>query len=106
MGGLTCKRAEAMIDDLLDDLLPEPERETLVAHLEECESCQSYRDAARFTLDMLGSQPLASPTPRSLDRMWSNLESKLDDHTTKPVVPLEGNGWSRRRLIAVGRRPK
>ena len=78
MGELSCKRAELMIEELLEDRLDEPDRTALDDHLLRCESCQGYRNAAMIALDVLGDQPLVSPSERALDRIWRDLDRRLD----------------------------
>lgn len=78
MGERSCKRAEMMIEELLDDRLDEPGRKALDEHLQRCETCQGYREAAVYALNALGAQPLPSPTDQALDRMWQKLDRRLD----------------------------
>jgi hypothetical protein len=78
MGELSCKKAELMIEELLDDRLDEPGRAALDDHLLGCGSCQGYRRAAVFTRDALASRPLLSPSPQVVDRMWLGLERRLE----------------------------
>lgn len=99
MGELSCKRAEVMIEDLLDDLLDEPERAIIDVHLLRCPDCQSFRQAAVFTRSALGSQPLAEPPDRAMQRMWQELQSRLDE---EPVPPAVKPPRSRRRSAVAG----
>lgn len=87
MGELSCKRAELMIEDLLDDRLDEPGRAALDDHLAGCGSCQGYRRAAVFARDALASRPLVSPSPQAMDRMWRGLERRLapEQATARPA---------------------
>ena len=50
---MDCKMFSSMIDDYLDDALPEEQRALFLAHEEECKICQSKLEHAQNMLEAL-----------------------------------------------------
>jgi hypothetical protein len=78
MGELSCRRAELMIEALLDDRLDEPGRRALDEHLGRCSACRGYRSGAVYAVEALGDQALQRPSEQVVERMWRELDRRLD----------------------------
>jgi anti-sigma factor RsiW len=51
---MACQELVEVVTDYLEDVLPEPERAKLEAHLDECPYCVTYIAQMRQTIDALG----------------------------------------------------
>jgi anti-sigma factor RsiW len=51
---LLCREAVALMADLLEGVLADPDRRRLEAHLADCPHCSEYLAQLRITIDALG----------------------------------------------------
>jgi hypothetical protein len=78
-----------LIAFVLDDVEP-AERETVEAHLEQCEACRAEAAALRETLEAASAQPVPERGDDYGAAVWARLEPKLKDGR---VVTTRSTAW-------------
>jgi anti-sigma factor RsiW len=80
---MKCAEALDRLDDLVDGLLPEPERLAVEDHLASCDACRKEEQRLRAILAAARALPREKTPPRDL---WPEIAQAIG---AKKVVPLE-----------------
>ncbi len=83
---------DQLIAFVLDDVEP-AERETVQAHLEQCEACRAEAAALRATLEAASAQPVPERGDDYGADVWARLEPKLNDARVATTRSTAWRGW-------------
>jgi len=91
---MSCEKIRNLLNDYVDDLLPEKFRQEVEAHLEGCEVCREEVNRLRALLASVATLPNTIEPARDL---WSDIESRLAEPNlakNRPanVLPLRRDG--------------
>jgi hypothetical protein len=83
---------DQLIAFVLDDVEP-AERETVQAHLEQCEACRAEAAALRATLEAASAQPVPERGDGYGADVWARLEPRLNDARVVTSRSTAWRGW-------------
>lgn len=73
-----CLELVEMLTDYLEGALPPDEAAAVESHLAACEGCGTYLDQMRITIRTLGSVPVDSIAPGTMDTLLAAFTRRTD----------------------------
>ena len=91
---MKCRRAETILQALLDGALPPNEAARLRDHLAACAPCRARFDSLRFVHEALSTQLEPEPSPDLAPAIMARARAERGLARRPPLVPVWLEGWT------------